>query len=377
MIQKVLVIGGYGNFGRFISQQLARNADIQILVGGRDLQKARAIADTVSAPHSIIPVHLDIRQNLAAVLQQHQPRVVIHTSGPFQGQGYDVARACIAQGCHYIDLADARDFVRGIHTLDSAARGQDILVCSGASSVPCLSSAIIDHYRPEFQTLENVEYAISTAQKTSRGQATTAAVLSYAGKSFTTLLNGKSDAIFGWQDLRMRRFWGLGWRLLGNCDIPDLALFSTRYPDLRNLRFQAGLELKAVHFVLFALTWLVRGRLLRSLQPLAPSLLNISRLLDPFGSDSSGFYMQLTGENIQGKPHSRRFDLVAHNGDGMLIPCIPAILLAQKLVRNEVTIRGARPCMGLITLDEYLAALDKFDIHWRSLPLQDGSASIG
>jgi hypothetical protein len=157
----------------------------------------------------------------------------------------------------------------------------------------------------------------------------------------------------------------LGLRLLGNCDIPDLALFPQRYPNLKNLRFQAGLELKPVHLTLFALTWPVRWRWLRSLQPLAPLLLNISQLLDLFGSDNSGFYMALTGKNAQGNPHTLRLDLVAHHGEGMLIPCIPSILLAEKLVRNHVSTRGAQACMGLISLDEYLNALSAFDIHWR------------
>jgi len=29
----------------------------------------------------------------------------------------------------------------------------------------------------------------------------------------------------------------LGWRLFGNCDIPDLTLFPARYPTLRSMRF--------------------------------------------------------------------------------------------------------------------------------------------
>lgn len=365
MTQRVLVIGGYGNFGQFISRQLAREADIQVLIAGRNIVKAQTLATHIAAVHTPIPVQLDIHKNLPATLQQQQPHIVIHTSGPFQGQGYDVAQTCIAHGCHYIDLADARAFVSNIPKLDAQAKDNNVLICSGASSVPALSSAIIDHYRNEFRTLESVEYAISTAQKTSRGLATTAAVLSYAGKPFDTLHQGHMHSVFGWQDLRMRHFFGLGQRLLGNCDVPDLALFPHRYPDLRDIRFQAGLELKLVHFVLFGLAWCVRAGVLRSLQPLAPALLRISRLLDPFGSDSSGFYMLLSGKDAAGHARQIRFDLLAEKGDGMLIPCIPSILLALKLARGQVNVTGAQPCMGLITLDEYLAALSEFSIQWR------------
>lgn len=84
------------------------------------------------------------------------------------------------------------------------------------------------------------------------------------------LADGRLQPVYGWLDLRTRHFFGLGNRWLGNCDIPDLDLFPQRYPTLENLRFQAGLELKAVHGMLFFMSWLVRLKLLRSLQPMAP-----------------------------------------------------------------------------------------------------------
>ena len=372
MSKRILVIGGYGNFGQFIARRLAREADVQVLIAGRDLAQAKALATTLNATlpaaNPVQPLRLDIRSDLDAVLQQQQPFAVIHTSGPFQSQGYAVARACIQQGCHYIDLADAREFVNGIHALDQAAKAGSVLVCSGASSVPTLTSAIIDHYLGEFSTLHSADYAISTAQKTSRGLATTAAVLSYAGKPFTTLSDGAMKPVYGWLDLRLQDFFGLGKHLLGNCDIPDLDLFPQRYPSLRNLRFQAGLELKLVHCVLFGLSWLVRLRLLRSLQPLAPAMLNISRLLDPFGSDESGFYMALHGLDHNSQPKQIRFDLLARKGDGMYIPCVPSILMALKLARGQITATGAQPCMGFISLEDYLELLGEFAVEWRTVP---------
>ena len=64
---------------------------------------------------------LDINTGLPEALAALKPDVVIHTSGPFQAQDYHVAKACIVQGCHYIDLADGRAFVDGITVLDEAA----------------------------------------------------------------------------------------------------------------------------------------------------------------------------------------------------------------------------------------------------------------
>lgn len=213
-MKRVLILGGYGNFGSFIARMLARDDAIQLIIAGRSIEKAEAFALTLQAKHPPLAARVDIEHGLAESLAELTPDIVIHTSGPYQGQDYHVAKACIQQGCHYIDLADAREFVANIGALDTQAKEKSVLVCSGASSVPCLTGAVIDAYKSEFAKLEEVEYAISTAQKTSRGLATTAAVLSYAGKPFTTLIAGTIQKVYGWLGLRARCFWGLGIRLL-------------------------------------------------------------------------------------------------------------------------------------------------------------------
>ena len=40
MPKRVLIIGGYGNFGGTIARALARESDIQLLIGGRSRAKA-------------------------------------------------------------------------------------------------------------------------------------------------------------------------------------------------------------------------------------------------------------------------------------------------------------------------------------------------
>lgn len=361
MTRRVLIIGGYGNFGSFIARRLARDASLTVIIAGRSEDKARALAEILNAEWAVVDIH----QNLAESLKIITPDIVIHTSGPFQGQGYDVATACIQQGCHYIDLADGRDFVDGITTLDAMAREKGVLAVSGASSVPCLTSALVDHYKDEFQTLEMLDYGITTAQKTKRGLATTAAILSYTGKPFKTLIDGRMQDVYGWQTLHVRKYPALGWRLLGNCEAPDLALFPKRYLELKTVRFYAGLEIPFIHLTLWAISWLVRIGLISNLEKTAPFLLKTSHLFDWLGSADSGFHMALSGTGKDGAGKTITFDLTARSGDGPYIPCMPASLMAQKLASSETSEIGAHPCMGFITLDEYLGALSTLDITWQ------------
>ena len=324
------------------------------------MSKAQSLSQEISAEAAAIDIH----ENLEARLRDIKPDIVIHTSGPFQTQGYGVAEACIKCNAHYIDLADGREFVSGIVHLDQKAKQAGILVVSGASSVPCLTSALIEYYRSEFETLESLNYGITTAQKTTRGLATTAAILSYTGKPFTTLIDGEEKKVYGWQGLHARKYSKLGFRLLGNCNVPDLALLPGMYPELKTVRFYAGLELPFVHITLWVLSWLVRFGLVKSLEPSASFLLKLSFLFDRLGSENSGFHMDLTGKDAKGKNRIIRFELTARSGDGPFIPCMPAILLAKKLADDEIKNTGAIPCVGIITKEAYLEALSNLDISW-------------
>ncbi|MCP5347257.1 MAG: saccharopine dehydrogenase NADP-binding domain-containing protein [Gammaproteobacteria bacterium] len=367
MTRRVLIIGGYGNFGSHIAKNLAREESIQLIIAGRNISKANDYAEILTSKIKPEAASLDIDRNLEQSLAGIKPDIVIHTSGPYQSQDYHVAKACIKQGCHYVDLADGRQFVSGVESLDKEAKEKGVLICSGASSVPCLTSALIDHYKIQFKSIEKIEYGIATAQLTNRGLATTSAVLSYAGKPFKTLIDGKMQDVYGWHNLKFRKFWGLNNRLLGNCDIPDLEIFPLRYPELKTIRFEAGLELKALHIGLWLLSWLVRLRLIPSLQGSASHLLKISRIFDYLGKDDSGFYMHFYGADDQGKQKELEFNIVAKHGDGLYIPSMPAILMAKKLVSGEIADTGATPCVGFITLDEYLEALREFDISWDTI----------
>jgi saccharopine dehydrogenase-like NADP-dependent oxidoreductase len=363
MTKRVLILGAYGNFGSHITKELAYEQDLQVIIAGRSEGKCRQCADRFKdAPNPPVYRVLDIGKNLLQALLEIKPDIVIHTSGPFQGQGYDVAEACINHGCHYIDLADGREFVANIGQLDQKAKAKGVSVITGASSVPCLTSAIIDRYMPEFQKLTSVDYGITTAQRTNTGLATTKAVLGYAGKPFKTLIQGKMQDIYGWQGIVLRKYPKLGWRLLGNCDVPDLAFFPDRYKSLETIRFRAGLEIAIIHLSLWALSWLVRLRILKSLAPMSETLLKISRLFDPIGSDSSAFHMEMSGIGKDGQPKMTTFYLIAKSGHGPFIPSIPSILCAKMLARGEINLAGAFPCIGVISLDQYLGAMKDLDI---------------
>jgi hypothetical protein len=362
MTARVLILGGYGNFGSYIARRLAADPNVALVIGGRSYDKARALVAGLDAANPAEALALDVAGDLAGALAAARPDLVIHTVGPFQEQSYRVAEACIAADAHYLDLADARGFVTGIGALDERARAAGVAVIAGASSVPALTAAIVDRYRGQFARLRSLDYGISTAEQGSRGLATAASVLSYVGKPIRMLRGGAWVERIGWQDLHAEAYPELGRRWFGDCDIPDLDLFPARWPELETVRFCAGHEVAALHLGTWAMSWPVRWHLLPRLSRFAPFLLAASRLFDWASSGRSGLHMILTGEDAEGQAKELRFYLIARSGHGPYIPCIPSILLAKRLAAGDAMAPGARPCLDLITLEQYLGALDGLDI---------------
>jgi NAD(P)-dependent dehydrogenase (short-subunit alcohol dehydrogenase family) len=347
-MMRTVVIGGYGNFGARICRDLSADADIQVIAAGRNPDAARFSPRVESA-------RLDLESpDFALELKQLAPRLVIHCAGPFQGQDYRVAQAALSAGAHYIDMADGRDFVAGFAAqLDSGAREAGLLMISGASTVPALSSAVIDELRLRLRQIEEIRMAIAPVQRAPRGEATIAAVLSYAGKPFKWLRDGAWCDAWGWQELTRVRFAGLGVRWAAACDIPDLALFPRRYPGVRTVEFRAALELGIQHFAIWAAAGLRRAGLPLAIERAAGPLNRAASLLDWFGSDRGGMLVSVTGTGSDGTRGRVQWHLTADGNHGPEIPCMATTLLAGKLAKGQIAQRGAFPCVGLLQLAEF------------------------
>ncbi|MDD9915985.1 MAG: saccharopine dehydrogenase NADP-binding domain-containing protein [Rhodospirillaceae bacterium] len=371
----ILVLGGYGVFGSRICRRLARDPGIRLIIAGRSAARAESMADAVYAETpdaEAMGIAIDMNENLGAVLDAQRPKLLIHTVGPYQGQHYRVVEQCIERGIHYLDLADDRTFVAKFDRLNAAAKKQKTLAVTGVSTLPGLSSAVVESLRPKFARMRELSIGITPGNRTPRGLAVVAAILSYAGKPMPRWTAGRWSYTHGWQDMQQRSIQGptigaLGLRWFAACDVPDQALFPGRYPELERVTFHAGLELWLLHFGLWGFSWSVRLGLVRKLDAAAPFFKQVADRLEPFGTDRGGMFVEITGEDVDGNPLTKSWQLIAGAGDGPWIPCIPAVILARKLAHDEIKTRGAMPCCNMITLAEFADAVSDLDIAFETV----------
>ncbi|MEM7432069.1 MAG: saccharopine dehydrogenase NADP-binding domain-containing protein [Pseudomonadota bacterium] len=365
MSSRILVLGATGHFGRRIATRLASVPNVELLVSSRSAERARELADSLSSvtPHveSIALNHQDAA--FVSQLTAARPNIVIHAAGPFQGQPHTVMEACINLGCHYIDLADDRRFVCNTAQFDKKALAENVLAVTGASTLPGVSSAVVDAFQGRFDAIDELSISIAPSQRALPGDGTVRAVLNYCGMPVDTVKDGRRHVVYGWQDLRRQHYPGLGDRLSAVCDVPDFELMVRFRPELRTVRFHAALPSRLTHWLLAALAGLRRVRLVPNATVFAKPAIWMNRLLRRFGSDDGA--MQVVFKGIDTDTETTRqmtWDLLARSGDGPEIPCTPAIVIAKGLMQGELLERGATPCLGLVSLDDILAELADYDI---------------
>ena len=276
-----------------------------------------------------------------------------------------VPRACIEAGVHYLDIADGRAFVCGIHTLDEAARAAGVTVLSGASSVPALSGAVVRHLVSDMTQIDAVEMAISASNQAAAGPAVAASILSQIGQPLQIWQGKRWTRQFGWQVQSKLRLEVSGQaaitgRQAGLVDVPDLALLPFRMPGSPAVLFRAGTELGFQNFSLWLASWLVRFGVVRSLTPLAPWLQSLHRLTRRWGTDRSAMTVRIFGR-IGARRLERCWTLIANNGDGPAIPSLSIVPLIDRILNGDQP-PGARDASESLSLADYQPAFDRLSI---------------
>lgn len=355
-MKSVIVLGGYGGFGARLSRRLAADG-WAVLVAGRNAAAAERLAGQL--PHAL-PLVADRDAGLQILLERHRPFLLIDAAGPFQGSGYQVVEACIACGVHYIDLADARDFVCGIGRLDAAARAAGVAAVSGGSSVPALSGAVVAALAQGMEQVCSVETSISASNRATAGASVAAAILSYVGKPVRLWRGRRWWQETGWQRLHRQDYAVPGRaairRLVALADVPDHDIVPQSLPGRPATIFRAGPEFSFQLLTLWLLSWPVKWGWIASLSPYARWLLPLQKLSARFGTDRSAMTVEVKGA-VGGSVELRRWTLIAEAGDGPEIPTIAAHVLANAIAEGRVE-PGARHAAGEVRLGDFDAHFD-------------------
>lgn len=349
--QKIVILGGYGTFGSLISEPLVNSANV--IIAGRDRERGQKFADSIRANY----VLSNAKDKGSLQKAVSGATIVINASGPFLPKDYSIPQTCIEENCHYIDLADDREYVREFCQLDELAKERRIFACTGASTTPAVTHALVSELSSQFSHVHSIKIYLSAGNKNKPGISTFESILSYVGMPVQVWTDGKWENFSGWGLSEIFDFPDpVGKRFVQLCNVPDLELFPKLF-ETDEVIFKTGVELPIFNLGLSVLAQVKKYIPQINLPALAEPLVRISRLFKNFGSFSGGVMAILEDES--GNKKSLAF-VTAYNGPR--IPTSPPVILARKILRDGPPAYGAFPCVGFIGLHEFQSYLEPFGI---------------
>jgi short subunit dehydrogenase-like uncharacterized protein len=139
-MQTIWILGATGKGGRAIASELI-GGDADVVLIGRDHDRLAAVTASLGGQNRTIlspgPAEL------VALIAAEKPTVVVNTIGPFGETSAPLARACLAAGSHYVDLANELPPVQALLNMDADARNAGVTLVTGAGFGVLATEALV------------------------------------------------------------------------------------------------------------------------------------------------------------------------------------------------------------------------------------------
>jgi hypothetical protein len=130
-------------------------------------------------------------------------------------------------------------------------------------------------------------------------------------------------------------------------------LLPARYRGVQTVSFRAALEVSLQHHALWLLAQCRRIGLPLPMARWGAHFDRVGTWLNWLGSDTGGMRVRLVGFDHMGQEKCLTWELVAENNHGPEIPCVAAVILANRLHQGYALPPGAQVCMGILKLSDF------------------------
>ena len=368
---RVLIVGGYGTFGGRLAELLCREPALTLFIAGRSKQKASAFCEQLpaGADREALACDRDRDRDLARILEESAPDIVVDASGPFQAYGgdpYRLVKAAVATRTHYLDLADSPAFVRDIQQFDQAAKERELVVLSGASSFPVLSAAMVRDLAGDLEQVESIVGGIAPSPYAGVGYNVIRAIAGYAGKPIRVRREGRWETACGLTETKKYTIAPPGCVPLSPLEfslvnVPDLQLLADEWPEVQTIWMGAAPQPAVLHRLLRFLAKSVARGVITTLTPVAPLIFRTANTIR-WGEHRGGMFVEIEGRNAAGERAKCSMHLVAEGRHGLYIPSMAVEAILRNWLEGRPPGAGARPASGELELTDYRRSFAGRDI---------------
>lgn len=123
----LILYGSYGYTGNLIAEK-ARDLRLDLILAGRNGDKLERQSQRLNFPYRVASLDSDAELNrlLSA------GGTVLHCAGPFIDTWEPMAKACLRNGCHYLDITGELQVFESIKKMHNSFRDQNLMAMAGA-----------------------------------------------------------------------------------------------------------------------------------------------------------------------------------------------------------------------------------------------------
>jgi hypothetical protein len=282
--------------------------------------------------------------------------VAVNCAGPFGALGTALLEACLACGCHYVDIADDRAYAALVRSYSGRFHDRGLAAVYGCSSLPGISGALAKVAGtlrvPSAAVPERARVTLFIGNDNPKGKAAVRSLLGGLGKPIAA----PQGILHGFRDREVvplpRPF---GHRAVFNFESPEYDLFP-QLLGVRSVSVKVGFELRLVNYGLALLAVLGSDHV----SGVTDLLEHPARLLRGIGTSGGAVMTEL----FCADGSARRSAVVARR-DGQRMAALPCAFVAQALLNDDCRMRGAATAYDVLgaapLLDRLVAA--GFELH--------------
>lgn len=353
-----LIVGGYGAVGSALCRLLSEESDIDLVVGGRNPDRANALAAQLGATSRVV----DVRDTKAVASALDGVQIVVNCFVDTGEPDMTLPRAALERGLVYMDLAAVPvAHIEQILALDKPARAHGAMLVTALGVNPGIPGVLALEAQNHFERIESVDVYFAMGSRLEglsplslRGVGVmmkTKPLQWYEGEWRRSSPSGAKRHVGPPFDKTV--YFGAAWITPDLMDLPR-AIGAQRFV------FWSGLE-KTFQGLLFLLG--IKLGLTKTQQRAERFLRQLRRA--GRGSDTTNdirLEIVVVGEKSGGR-RQRTFSL--HCGEEYAAAIAPAILCRQ-VARGLVTKKGAFFCHQVVAINDFVKQLRAADLNYRA-----------
>ncbi len=153
-MSKILILGGYGYTGKLLAKYLLTQTDAEIVITGRNLQKAKSFADELNDDTRVSTGYIDA-SDLHSLTQALQGVTLCLVAAPTTHDAGTVIRACIQARVDYLDVQYSSKKLEALYAAEDEIKQAGLCFITEAGYHPGLPSALIRYAAAKLDTVES------------------------------------------------------------------------------------------------------------------------------------------------------------------------------------------------------------------------------